>query len=358
LLSLGYSQTDTVLRAFGPVSGVYGVSALLLVGSGALLALLRGTRGVRLLAAALLLLPWIIGALLDRVEWTGPAGAPLRVAIVQGAVPQDLKWQADNVVPTRELYARLNQQALGAQLIVWPEAALPQLANEIPQFLGQLYSSARTHHSDMIMGILRADQQDLYYNSIMTLSDHISFYDKHHLVPFAEFFPVPGFIRSWLRLMNLPYSDFTPGPAHQPAVDAGGTTLAPSICYEDAYGSANLAPLARARLLVNVTNDAWFGHSWARYQHFQIARMRAIEAQRPLLRAANDGVSALVGERGQVLAQAGEFQPVVLRGTVQPRSGMPPYARTGDLPVILTGLLAAALAIWRARPKTPGPVPP
>jgi apolipoprotein N-acyltransferase len=152
--------------------------------------------------------------------------------------------------------------------------------------------------------------------------------------------------------MNLPYSDFTPGGAHQEAVDAGGTTLAPSICYEDAYGSANLAALGRARVLVNVTNDAWFGHSWARYQHFQIARMRAIEAQRPLLRAANDGVSALVGERGQVLAQAGEFEPLVLRGTVQPRSGLPPYARTGNLPVVGLSLLLAALAIWRRRPHT------
>jgi apolipoprotein N-acyltransferase len=351
-LSLGYSQTDTVLRAYAPVGGVYGVSALLLLGSGSLLALLRGTRRVRILAATLLLLPWAGAPLLDRLEWTHAAGTAVSVAIVQGAVPQDLKWQAENVVPTRELYARLNQQALGAQLIVWPEAALPQLANEIPGFLGTLYSSARAHGSDMIMGILRADPQERYYNSIMTLADHVSFYDKHHLVPFAEFFPVPEFIRSWLRLMSLPYADFTPGSAHQDAIAAGGTTLLPSICYEDAYGSANLAPLARAGLLVNVTNDAWFGHSWARYQHFQIARMRAIEARRPLLRAANDGVSALVGQRGEVLARATEFQSLVLRGTVQPRRGLPPYARGGDPPVVVLSLVAAALAIWRRRPKS------
>lgn len=349
-LSLGYSQTDTALRAYAPLAGVYGISALLLLGSGALLALLRGTRRVRIAAAVLLGAPWAAAPLLDRIEWTHPAGPPLSVAIVQGAVPQDLKWQADNVVPTRELYGRLNQQALGAALIVWPEAALPQLANEIPAFLGSLYASARAHGSDMVMGILRVDTQDHYYNSIMTLSGHVSFYDKHHLVPFAEYFPVPPFIRSWLRLMNLPYSDFTPGKAHQDAIEAGGTSLAASICYEDAYGSANLAPLARAALLVNVTNDAWFGHSWARYQHFQIARLRAIEARRPLVRAANDGVSALVGERGEVLARASEFQSVVLQGTVQPRRGLPPYARTGNLPVLGLALAAAALAIWRRRP--------
>ena len=157
--------------------------------------------------------------------------------------------------------------------------------------------------------------------------------------------------------MNLPYSDFTPGPATQPSVAAGGTRLALGICYEDAYGSANLQALASAGLLVNVTNDAWFGHSWARHQHFQIARMRAIEAQRPLLRAANDGISALVGAHGEVLAQAAQFQPTVLRGTVQPRVGLPPYARLGNWLIVPLSLLAAALAAHQGPPflKEPGP---
>ncbi len=343
-LSLGYTQTDTALAGFAPVIGIYGLSGLLLVGAGALLALLRGSGAVRILAAALLLLPWPLGAALGRVDWTHPAAPPISVAILQGAVPQDLKWQADNVEPTRELYTQLNQQALGARLIIWPEAALPQLANEIAHYLGQEYSEARQHGSDIVMGILRVDENDKYYNSILTLADKVSFYDKHHLVPFSEYFPVPGFIRSWLEFMNLPYSDFTPGPVRQPTVAAGGTRLALGICYEDAYGSANLPALASAGLLVNVTNDAWFGHSWARHQHFQIARMRAIEAQRPLLRAANDGISALVGAHGEVLAQAAQFRPTVLRGTVQPRLGLPPYARVGNWLIVLLSLLGAGLA--------------
>lgn len=200
------------------------------------------------------------------------------------------------------------------------------------------------------MGVLRSDAGGQYYNSIMTLADHVSFYDKHHLVPFGEYFPVPSFVRHWLALMDLPYSDFTAGPAGQAPVAAAGTVLAQSICYEDAYGSDNLAAIARADLLVNVTNDAWFGHSWARYQHFQIARMRAIEARRPLVRAANDGVSALVGERGEVLERAAEYQPTVLSGTVQPRAGLPPYVRMGNPPVIVLALLGAGLAIRRRRP--------
>jgi apolipoprotein N-acyltransferase len=348
-LSLGYSQTDTWLKGFAPVLGVYGLSWLLLLGSGALLALWRGPPRLRLTALAVLLLPWPVGALLGRVNWTHAAQQPITVAILQGAIPQDMKWQEDNVEPTRELYAELNRQALGAQLIVWPESALPQLANEVPQFLGSLYSLARARGSDIVMGIIRADDADNYYNSIMTLSDRVSFYDKHHLVPFAEYFPVPSVIRSWLRLMNLPYSDFTAGRPEQPAVSAGSTLLALSICYEDAFPSADLQALASARVLVNVTNDAWFGHSWARYQHFQIARMRALEAQRPLVRAANDGISALVGPRGEVLAQASEFQRMVLRGTVQPRAGLPPYARTGNVFIVVLALLGVGIAAARRR---------
>ncbi|HEY1723787.1 MAG TPA: apolipoprotein N-acyltransferase [Steroidobacteraceae bacterium] len=342
-LSLGYSQTDTVLAGLAPLAGVYGISGLLLVMSGALVALVRGSRRARLAAVALLLLPWPLGAALGRIEWTHPAEAPISVAIVQGAVPQDLKWQADNIDPTRELYTRLNEQALGARLIVWPEAAIPQLANEVARYLGQQWSEARRNDSDLVMGILRAEN-DRYYNSILVLADKLSFYDKQHLVPFAEFFPVPNFVRSWLEFMDLPYSDFTPGAARQPTVAAAGTRLDLGICYEDAYGSTNLPALASAGLLVNVTNDAWFGHSWARYQHFQIGRMRAIEAERPLVRAGNDGISALVGERGQILAQAEQFKPTVLRGTVQPRVGLPLYARVGNWLIVVLSLLGAGLA--------------
>jgi len=357
-LTLGTSQTDSWLGGLAPVIGAYGISLLLLLGSGSLLALARAPKMLWTPALALLLLPWPLAWALGFIDWTRPEGPAVTVAVLQGAIPQDQKWQADNVEPTRDLYTNLDSQALGAQLIVWPESALPQLANEVPQYLGQLYSQAAARGSDIVMGIIRADDGDNYYNSIMTMAQHqhVTFYDKHHLVPFAEFFPVPPFVRSWLRLMSLPYSDFTAGAADQPAVAAGGTILSLSICYEDAYGSLNLAALEQARLLVNVTNDAWFGHSWARYQHFQISRMRAMEARRPLVRAANDGISALVGARGEVLARAPEFQSTVLRGTVQPRSGLPPFARLGNIPVVLLalagfGLLAARQIRVRRQPN-------
>jgi apolipoprotein N-acyltransferase len=345
-LALGYTQTDTWLSGFAPIVGVYGLSALILAGSGALVALVRGKGRVRTLAALVLLLPWPIGFSLQGVMWTRAAGPPITVAVLQGAVPEDIKWQTENIEPTRVLYTQLNDEALGARLIVWPEAALPQIANEVVPYLKQLYARSSQKGSDVVMGILRADENDDYHNSVMVLpaGGDVSFYDKHHLVPFAEYFPVPAFVRSWLRLMNLPYSDFTPGRADQSSVAAAGTRLALGICYEDAYGTNDLPAIRDSGVLVNVTNDAWFGHSWARFQHFQIARMRSQESRRPLVRAANDGITGLVGPQGEVLAQAEQFKATVLRGTVQPREGLPPFVRFGNWPIVVLGLLGAGLA--------------
>jgi apolipoprotein N-acyltransferase len=350
-LSLGYSQTDTWLAALAPIGGVYLLGAVLALQAGALVALVLGGGRVRALALVALLGPWAAALALRAVAWTEPEGAPVSVAVAQGAVPQDEKWQLDNREPTRELYRGLTERVLGTRLIVWPEAAVPELANDVQDYLKQVYAAGHEHGSDILMGALRADGDD-YYNSILALGDTVAFYDKRHLVPFAEYFPVPGFVRRWLRLLSLPYSDFRRGRRAQPALEVGGLKVAATICYEDAFGAEQLAVLRSANVLVNVTNDAWFGRSPARFQHFQIGRMRALESGRYLVRAANDGVSAVVGPRGEVLARAAEYRPTVLQGTVRPMGGLTPYARAGNAPVVALGLAGAAAAIlaqWRRR---------
>jgi apolipoprotein N-acyltransferase len=350
--SLGYSQTDTWLSAYAPVLGVYGLSALLLLQAGALagLAQVRGRAGWA--ALALIALIWAGGWGLGRVSWTRPTGSPVPVAILQGAIPPDDKWQLEHREPTKELYRQLNDQALGARLIVWPEAAIPELANEIARYLAEIQARSRSRDGDVIMGVVRLGDNGVdYYNSIIALTDGVAFYDKRHLVMFAETFPVPSFIRTWLRLLTLPYSDFARGSEHQAPLAAAGMRLAPSICYEDAFGSAQLALVRRSDLLVNVTNDAWFGRSPARYQHLQISRMRALEVGRYLLRAANDGVSAIIGPRGELLAVAPEYQSAVLRGTVVARNGLSPYTRVGNWAVVCLALGALAAA-WYRRGRT------
>jgi len=348
-LSLGYSQTDTWLAGLAPLGGVHLLSLVLVAGGGAVVMLLRQFRSTWPLALVVLVLPWTAGVALRSTAWTQPAGEPLTVALLQGAIPQDMKWLDSESNRQRILdeYAGLHRSALGAKLIVWPESALPDLANLFADYIGNQWSVARARGSAVLMGIMREEQQangaaPRYFNSLLAMdASEPAFYDKRHLVPFGEYFPVPEWVRSWLRLMSLPYSDFNRGRANQPPMLLAGQPVSVSICYEDAYPEQLRAATRASTLLVTVTNDAWFGHSGARYQHLQIARMRALESRRYLLRAANDGVSAVVDPLGQVVRQAPEFEPAVLRAVVQPRSGATPYLRVGDWPVI--ALLVALL---------------
>jgi apolipoprotein N-acyltransferase len=352
-LSLGYSQTDTVLANFAPVIGVYGISAILLVSAGALVALLRGSMRTRVIAGVAIALPWIIAPALGSIEWTQPSGKAVNIAIVQGAVPQNLKWITTNHDATLNLYRRLAESSFGTPLILFPEASLPDLANEIVPYLRSLYHDASARGSAVVLGVLRMDEKERYYNSVLALGDKVQWYDKDHLVPFAEFFPVPGFVRSWMRLMSLPYDDFTRGGSSQPPLQAAGLKLATTICYEDGLASAQIAILKDADVLVNVTNDAWFGHGSARHQHFQIARMRAIEAQRYMLRAANDGISAVIGPHGEVVTRAPDFKQFVLHSSVTPRMGLPLYARVGNWLIISLATVAAGLGVVAARRRSP-----
>ena len=366
-LSLGYSQTDTWLAGLAPLVGVYGLSAVLLLGAGSLVVLIAGNTRTRIIATVTLLAPWAAGAALYGHSWTHATGGAVSVAIVQGAIPQDQKWQDSNHDTTLKLYQALTERALGTRLIVWPESAPADVANDLVPYLSKLYGEARAHGSALVMGVLRADpgatasSPPRYYNSVLALDQKTSWYDKHHLVPFAEFFPVPDFVRAWMRLMSLPYSDFTHGSSKQPPLPAADLQLGTTVCYEDAFGSSMLTVLRQSDALVNVTNDAWFGHSSARHQHFQIARMRALEEGRYMVRAANDGISAVIGPHGEVIARAPEFRPLVLVSRIVPLRGLPPYAYVGNWLIVSLAALALAYGLWvrndRGRPRVGPDVP-
>ena len=341
-LALGYTQLDTPLGGFAPVAGVYGTSLAVALLAGALATLVLGSRTARLVALAVAVTVVATGALLARLEWTVPRGKDLSVALVQGAVPQSLKWRPGERERTMQLYASLTAPHLGADLIVWPEAALPALEQDVRPFLGSLHEAARARGSHVLMGLLRRDPgSGAYYNAMVAFTATEQWYYKRRLVPFGEFFPVPAPVREWMRLMNLPYSDFEAGSDGQSPLEAAGETLAPTICYEDAYASEQLALVRRSTLLVNVTNDAWFGDSTAPHQHLDISRMRSLETGRPMLRATNDGVTALIAHDGRLLGTLPQFAPGVLTGRIEPRTGLTPYARFGNLPVLALALLAA-----------------
>jgi apolipoprotein N-acyltransferase len=352
-LSLGYAMIDSPLKGWAPLFGVYGITWAAATTAVALNVLLMPAAPTsrRLIALAVMVSLFAIPALLARHDWTRAAGSPVSIAAVQGAVSQDQKWQAKNLDETMKRYSRLTAQAWGARLIVWPEAALPVLANEIPDYLQRLQEQGRTHDADFAIGLVTYEPaSNRYYNGLLILSESGGgWYYKRHLVPFGEYFPVPAFVRSWLRLMSLPYADISAGNDRQPILSAAGQKLGLTICYEDAFGSSQLRVLRDATLLINVTNNAWYGDSTAPHQHLQIARMRALEAGRYLVRAANDGITAAIGPHGEILARLPQFQEAVLRADVQPMTGLTPYARFGNYPVVIGAGLLLAVAVWRRR---------
>jgi len=360
-LALGYAHTDNWLGALAPVVGQYGLGLLTLVMAGALATLLLGTRRERIAAGVVVVVPWAVAFALRGIEWTQPSGRVIEVAVVQGAVPQDEKWIAGNLDGILALYQARTREAHGADIIFWPESAVPDLANNHIHFYRDVYAEASARGSAMVMGTMRAevkpDGEDEYFNSVLAMDKDtpgVGWHDKHHLVPFSEFFPVPQFVRNWMRLAALPYSDFNRGAAEQPPLEAGGQKIAVGVCYEDAYGATLLPAMRTATLLANVTNDAWFGRSTARYQHLQISRLRAMETGRPMVRAANDGISAVIDAHGGLSATAPEYEANVMRAKLQPRIGLTPYARVGNWPIVCLALVFACVgAYFRRRRQSP-----
>jgi apolipoprotein N-acyltransferase len=351
-LALGYSQLDTPLAAYAPMGGVYAVSLAVALSAGALATLVLGDRAARAMAVAVIALVWAGAMYAGQLEWTRPSGTKTTVALVQGAVPQSMKWVPGQREQTMNLYLALTKPHLGADIVVWPESAVPALESDIHDYLDHVRGLAQAQGSALITGLVRRDPRSgAFYNAVVAYSPREQWYYKRHLVPFGEFFPVPPMVREWMRLMSLPYSDFDAGPDDQAPLAAGGETLAPTICYEDAYGAEQLGIVRNSTLLVNVTNDAWFGDSSAPHQHLDISRMRSLETGRPMLRATNDGVTALIAYDGALLGELPQFHPGVLTGAVEPRVGQTPYVRYGNWPVLVLVYLGLAAGFLRTRAR-------
>jgi apolipoprotein N-acyltransferase len=354
-LSAGYSQTDSWLMGWAPLFGVHAMSWTVLVTGGALLVLWRGAARARLAAAVTVAALATAGLASGNRDWTAPKDRVLDVAIVQGAVAQELKWDPEQFTTTLRLYEDLTAQSADSDLIVWPEAAIPYYYERLTDYLDSLREWATERGSVILVGILGEGPDGgivTFRNVLLSLTDPPTVYEKRHLVPFGEYYPVPGFVRNWLKLMSLPAGDAVSGAADQPPLDAAGEKIAVTICYEDVFGAEQLHSLPEATLLVNVSNDAWFGDSIAPHQHLQIARVRAAEAGRYLLRSTNTGISAVIGPRGGLVATIPQFQPGVLKAPVQGYTGATPYALWGNYPVVIGALVALAAVLGATRRRS------
>lgn len=357
-LSVGYSQSDGPLTGIVPIVGVFGVSAAVTATAGALVAAAQSDSWRRRLAALVpVALLWLASGLLSNHEWTRDEGAPVKVSLVQGSVPQQLKWLPEQLQPTVDLYMRLTADHLDSNLIVWPEAAIPTARHNLEGLFSALKRRGTDTDTDFLIGAIEVERgTGRPMNSVVAVNRKdttLQSYYKRHLVPFGEYFPVPDLVREWIRWMDLPYTDFAAGEDDQPLLEVAGHKVGVSICYEDVFGEELVGALPEAGFLVNVSNDAWFGGSVAPHQHLQIARLRALEAGRPLLRATNNGISAAIGPRGETHAVSPQFEPYVLTWTTQPRGGSTPYSRWANWPVVSL-CFAALLLVWRRSRPSPG----
>lgn len=355
-LSQGYGQIDGALAGWAPVLGIYGVSFMLLFGTAAILVLIITTGKQRLIAAPIIVLPWIVGGGLGVIEWTEPYGKVIRTTIIQAGVPQDQKWLTSQRQATLDFYRGATLSVPDSELIIWPEVAIPALQTQVADYLDIVDGDAKRNGQTVLLGILensteRSTEARIFNSVLMLGTEQRQFYRKRHLVPFGEYFPVPASVREWMKMQNLPYSDLAKGRDVQPLLTtANGVTLSIAVCYEDAFGAEQLYAFPDADILINVSNDAWFGESIAPFQHLQMARMRALEVGRYSVRSTNTGISAFIGPQGELLQTGKQFEEEIMTADIRSRRGTTVYADVGNWPIL--GLCFAILGFFWIRSRT------
>ncbi|MFI3157206.1 MAG: apolipoprotein N-acyltransferase [Methylococcaceae bacterium] len=352
-LQVAYSQMDTPLAGYIAVLGVYGAGFIVALTAAMVVEIFTGNK--KLLPITLLIVLWGVGGLLKNQTWTHAIGPPISVAMIQGNIGQDQKWRPENKIATLLKYKRMTEAHWASNIVIWPETAVPAYLDQVKDaFLTPLANDAKLHNTDLIISVPVQEQAPTRnFNAVITLGKEEGMYRKSHLLPFGEYLPLQPLSGFVLNMINIRLGNFTPGAVSQPLLKAGGYPFITLICYEDAFGDLSIRGLPEAAFLVNVTNDGWFGNSIEPHQHLQMARMRAIETGRFLLRSTNTGATAIVSPKGEIIDQAPLFQETALTGAITPMGGMTPYAGWGDKPVIggmvvlLLGLVGRVYTINR-----------
>ena len=341
-LELGVSQIEGPLSGYTPVVGALGVSLIAAMSAGLLASFWQFKEIKSLLAIALI---WMGGSALSTVEWTYESDHPISVSVIQGNVPQNIKWDSEQILKTLVLYQTKTEEQWQSDLIVWPENAATVFYHQAKTaFFDPLGTAARENNTDILLGLPLYDDDGIrYYNGMMSLGTETGFYHKRHLVPFGDYVPFE-WLRGLITFFDLPMSSFYPGKGDQMLLSAAGQKIGISVCYEDAFSSEVLDTLPEASILVNATNNAWYGDSFAPHQHLQISQNRALETGRPVIRATTNGISALIDYRGNLQATTAQFELAVLTGKIGPRQGMTFYVQWNHWPLLILALFM--LLVW------------
>ncbi len=355
-LSLGYAQLDSPLAGWFPVIGEIGVSSLLMLGVAGALYYLEQKRWHGALLVVVVL--YGSGALLQNIAWVTPKTQQASITLVQGNIPQSLRWDPNEHARTMGKYQRLSQPHWQTDIMIWPEAAVPELEILAQDYLYAMEQQALAGNSALVTGVVDYNYEtERAFNSLIVLGStdqspprpyrygHSNRYSKHHLLPIGEFIPLEDWLRGLAPLFDLPMSSFSRGDYRQPNIQAKGYHLAPAICFEIAFAEQIRQNLTRdTDFILTVSNDAWFGRSHGPHQHMQIARARALEFGIPVIRATNNGISGIVDHKGQLVARLPQFQAGVLDYALSPTMGATPYGRFGNWPL---WCLMAVVFIWQ-----------
>lgn len=355
-LFIGHAMIDSPLAPYAPIGGSLLMGAIALATARALVMIFERTGATRFILPIAVLAVWLMAMRIDPVVWSRPTGDPIQVALVQGNIAQDLKWLPEKRDETIEHYLRMSEPLWGeVDWIIWPETAVPDFFHSVyDSFIEPLYERAQQEKTAILFGIPMLDFTHFhYYNAVWVFGDEPYSYYKRHLVPFGEYLPLRRVLGDFLIYLGMPSEDFTPGKLEQTAFAHQGQRMAVSVCFEIVQPYLIRRDAKSADWLVNISNDAWFGNSLAPHQHLQIARLRALETNRPLVRSTNTGISAIIAADGKITERAPQFVSAVVRGEVAPRTGLTPYVRWGDLPTLL-GLCVALASIvvplqWKQR---------
>lgn len=353
-LSLGYTQIDGPLNALAPLVGEVGITLCLMLICWAIAQLIQ--QQVIKIAALTMVTCALLTLYAHQQTWITPTGKNVKTALVQGNIEQSIKWQPDQQWPTMLKYLDLTRVNYDAELIVWPESAIPAIEtmSTTQEFLDIANKSATLNNAAIVTGIINYNFESReYFNSLIVLgksqkedSEGSYFYNnrnryyKNHLLPIGEFVPFGDLLRPLAPFFNLPMSSFTRGDYVQRNLLANDLRILPLICFEIAFPhqlAANFS--SESDLLLTVSNDAWFGDSHGPHQHMEIARMRSLEFGRPLLRSTNNGVTAITDHQGNFIGQLPQFEQSVLKVDIPLVEGKTPYSQFGNFPAWLMSLL-------------------
>lgn len=345
-LNIGTSQTDSPLVNFAAVIGDYGISFVVCVITILIVSLFISNLKTKVISSSIIVCIFLVSLLLENINWTETTGKELNVALIQGAIPQEIKWRREFRDKTYEIYSSLSQPYWSLDLIIWPETAIPSYYHTASDFIDRISDKRQNANAYFMSGLVKKDlTSDKYFNSILLMDGAHRFYNKHHLVPFGEYLPLKSILDRFLRFLQIPMSDFSAGKFENKVLETDKAIFGMSICYEDAYGKEIRQALPDANILINVSNDAWFGDSFAPHQHLQIARMRAIENGRYLLRATNTGISAIIDNKGKIIAKSPQFKPHALNAEAKLFNGATPFSQYGNTFILTISVIILLISL-------------